>query len=125
MHSHLFSSVPRAPQRTDSGETPSTPLFEEDQTEPLEAYPRTVWKEPEPPCWEMYLRQPNKKKIASQRFWKKIYVRQAENGTIQLYNSMEDKDPFQELPLQPCYAVSDIGWFVFSVFDFFFFVFSF
>ncbi|CAG0894062.1 unnamed protein product [Darwinula stevensoni] len=101
--------VPRAPQRTDSGETPSTPLFEEDQTEPLEAYPRTVWKEPEPPCWEMYLRQPNKKKIASQRFWKKIYVRQAENGTIQLFNSKEDKDPFQELPLQPCYAVSDIG----------------
>lgn len=28
---------------------------------------------------------------------------------LQLFNQATDKDPFQELPLQPCYSVSDIG----------------
>lgn len=60
----------------------------------------------------MQLRQPNKKKITGQRFWKKIYIRlvcQGDNPVLQLYNAEKDKDPFQELPLQACYSVSEIG----------------
>ncbi|XP_071527464.1 uncharacterized protein stnB [Panulirus ornatus] len=93
-------------QRTESVETPPTPLFEEDQSQPLEPFPRTHLPAP---VWEMYLRQPNKKKITGQRFWKKVIVKLTDAACLQLYNSKEDKDPFQELPLQACYSVSDIG----------------
>lgn len=96
-------------ERTDSQETPPTPLYDEDMSQPLEPFPRTQWKGD---GWEMHLRQPNKKKITGQRFWKKIFVRlvtQADCVLLQLFNQATDKDPFQELPLQPCYSVSDIG----------------
>lgn len=46
------------------------------------------------------------------RFWKKIFVRlsyQGDNPVVQLYNAATDKEPFQELPLQACYSVSEIG----------------
>lgn len=117
--------------RSDSQETPPTPLFDEDQTVPLEVFPRIDY---DGRMWEMQLRQPNKKKITSQRFWKKVrffrfsfrdemfgeitdfspqvFVRLGRQGdvpVIQLYNNREDKDPFQELQLQPCYSVSDIS----------------
>ncbi|KAH9632814.1 hypothetical protein HF086_016295 [Spodoptera exigua] len=91
------------------GEGPPTPLFDEDVSQPLEDFPRTKYTGP---GWEMHLRQPNKKKITGQRFWKKIFVRVAlvgDNPVVQLYNSAADKEPFQELPLQACYSVSDIG----------------
>uniref|UniRef100_A0A1B0CGV6 Uncharacterized protein n=2 Tax=Lutzomyia longipalpis TaxID=7200 RepID=A0A1B0CGV6_LUTLO len=55
-------------ERTDSQETPPTPLFDEDVSQPLEDFPR-----------------------------------------IMLFNSPTDKEPFQELPLQACYSVSEIG----------------
>ncbi|KAJ9586260.1 hypothetical protein L9F63_020094, partial [Diploptera punctata] len=96
-------------QRTDSQETPPTPLFDEDVSQPLEDFPRVEYKGE---GWEMHLRQPNKKKITGQRFWKKVFVRlvyQGENPALQLFNTKDDKDPFQELPLQACYSVSDIG----------------
>ncbi|XP_076060752.1 stoned B isoform X2 [Oratosquilla oratoria] len=109
-------------KRTDSQETPPTPLYEEDQSQPLETFPRTEFREH---AWEMHLRQPNKKKITGQsvgqfqvkegrplltnRFWKKVIVKLTDNGVLQLYNNKDDKDPFQELPLQACYSVSDIG----------------
>ncbi|XP_067011796.2 protein stoned-B [Anabrus simplex] len=96
-------------QRTDSQETPPTPLFDEDVSQPLEDFPRTIYKGE---GWEMQLRQPNKKKITGQRFWKKVFVRlvyQGDNPVLQLFNTKDDKDPFQELPLQACYSVSDIG----------------
>ncbi|XP_042215361.1 protein stoned-B-like [Homarus americanus] len=93
-------------ERTDSQETPPTPLFEEDQSQPLEPYPRTQLPAP---MWEMHLRQPNKKKITGQRFWKKVFVKLTDGSGLQLFNSKDDKDPFQELPLQACYSVSDIG----------------
>lgn len=60
----------------------------------------------------MQLRQPNKKKITGQRFWKKIWLKlvyQAESPVLQLLNKKDDKDPFQELPLLACYSVSEIG----------------
>ena len=62
--------------------------------------------------WEMQLRQPNKKKITGQRFWKKVWVRlvfQGDNPVVQLLSNKTDKEPFQELPLQGCYSVSEIG----------------
>ncbi|KAL1138448.1 hypothetical protein AAG570_008512, partial [Ranatra chinensis] len=96
-------------QRTDSHETPPTPLFDEDVSQPLEDFPRVHYQGT---GWEMQLRQPNKKKITGQRFWKKILLRlvyQGENPVLQLFNNKDDKDPFQELPLQPCYSVSEIG----------------
>ncbi|XP_050084569.1 protein stoned-B [Anopheles aquasalis] len=104
-------SMPDKPQleRTDSQETPPTPLFDEDVSQPLEDFPRVSHHGD---GWEMQLRQPNKKKITGQRFWKKIYVRlvcQGDSPVLQLYNAANDKEPFQELPLQACYSVSEIG----------------
>lgn len=46
------------------------------------------------------------------RFWKKIFVRlttQGDNPVVQLLNSATDKEPLQELPLQACYSVSEVG----------------
>ncbi|KAH0820054.1 hypothetical protein GEV33_002737 [Tenebrio molitor] len=96
-------------KRTDSQETPPTPLYDEDMSQPLEPFPRMNYAGE---GWEMHLRQPNKKKITGQRFWKKIFVKivyQADCVLLQLFNQQADKDPFQELPLQPCYSVSEIG----------------
>jgi hypothetical protein len=50
--------------------------------------------------------------VSVARFWKKVFVHlvyQGDNPVLQLFNTKEDKDPFQELPLQACYSVSDIG----------------
>ncbi|XP_037078765.1 protein stoned-B-like [Pollicipes pollicipes] len=84
----------------------ATPLFDDDISQPLEPFPRTVWETAE---FDMFLRQPNKKKITGQRFWKKIFVRLADNAVLQLFHDRKDADPFQELPLQACYSVSDVG----------------
>jgi stonin-1/2 len=46
------------------------------------------------------------------RFWKTVFVRltfQGDNPAVQLFHSSTDKEPFQELPLQACYSVSEIG----------------
>ncbi len=50
--------------RRDSEDSPVTPLFDEDQSVPLEVFPRVEYTGQ---IWEMQLRQPNKKKITSQR----------------------------------------------------------
>lgn len=96
-------------KRTDSQDSPQTPLYDEDVSQPLEEFPRLHYIGP---GWEMQLRQPNKKKITGQRFWKKIVVRlvvQNDVPVVQLLNQAGDKQPFQELPLQPSYSVSEIG----------------
>lgn len=97
-------------EKTSSQESPPTPLYDEDVSQPLEPFPRSTITGAD--GWEMQLRQPNKKKITGQRFWKKIFVKlshQTDCILLQLFNQNTDKDPFQELPLQPCYSVSDIG----------------
>ena len=38
-----------------------------------------------------------------------MFVRLADNAVLQLFNDRNDTDPFQELPLQACYSVSDVG----------------
>lgn len=95
--------------RTGSQESPSTPLFDDDVSQPLEDFPRISYTGD---GWDMYLRQPNKKKFTAQRFWKKIFVRiafQNDTPVIQMFNTAKDKEPFQELPLQGCYSVSEIS----------------
>ena len=54
----------REVNRSESQDTPTTPLFDEDQSIPLEVFPRVEYSGE---VWEMQLRQPNKKKITSQR----------------------------------------------------------
>ncbi|XP_063538527.1 protein stoned-B-like [Cydia strobilella] len=91
------------------GETPPTPLFDDDVSQPLEDFPRIKY---DGPGWEMQLRQPVKKKITGQRFWKKVFVRVATQGeapVLQLFKTAQDKEPYQELPLQACYSVSEVG----------------
>lgn len=95
--------------RTDSQETPPTPLFDEDVSQPLEDFPRVTYTGD---GWDMQLRQPIKKKITGQRFWKKIFVKltyQGDNPVLQFFNSREDEEPFQELHLLPFYSVSEIS----------------
>lgn len=99
---------------TADGETPETPLFDSDVSKPLEPFPRLHY---DGDGWEMFIRHPPKKKITSQRYWKKVWVRivmQAENPAILLFNHKDDKDAFQELPLQAAYSLSDISHQVFD-----------
>ncbi|XP_058797513.1 uncharacterized protein LOC131667823 [Phymastichus coffea] len=102
-------ALPSELTRTDSQETPPTPLFDEDLSQPLEDFPRIHY---DGESWEMQLRMPIKKKITGQRFWKKIFVTlvyQGDNPILQIFNNKGDKDPFQELPLLACYSVSEIA----------------
>lgn len=92
-------------KRAESTESPSTPLYDEDISQPLEEYPSKYSGD----GWEMYIRYPAKKKFTGNRFWKKIFVRMSENNVIQLFNKRDDADPFQELPLQPSYSLSEIS----------------
>ncbi|KAF8790261.1 Protein stoned-B like protein [Argiope bruennichi] len=92
-------------RKADSVETPLSPLFDEDTSQPLEVFPKPYDRD----GWDMVLRQPNKKKLTGNRFWKKIFVKLSENSVLQLFNKADDKLPFQELPLQPCYSLSEIG----------------
>lgn len=81
-------------QRTGSQESPSTPLFDDDVSQPLEDFPRTSYTGE---GWDMYLRQPNKKKFTAQRFWKKIFLKinfQNDTPVIQMFNTVKDKEPF-------------------------------
>lgn len=94
-----------ATKRSDSVESPSTPLYDMDMSLPLEPFPAPYTGD----GWEMYIRHPAKKKLTANRFWKKIFVRVSENSVVQLFNKKEDNDPFQELPLQPSYSLSEIS----------------
>ncbi|KAK4886737.1 hypothetical protein RN001_003008 [Aquatica leii] len=92
----LGATIGKHIPRSDSQETPPTPLFDEDMSQPLQPFPRVSYDEE---GWEM-------------QFWKKIFIRllyQTDCVLLQLFNQKGDKDPFQELPLQPCYSVSEIG----------------
>ncbi|XP_077522559.1 stoned B [Amblyomma americanum] len=89
----------------ETAESPSTPLFDEDTSQPLEEFRPKF----EGDGWEMMLRHPNKKKITGNRYWKKVFVRMTEQNILYLHNSREDSDPFQEVPLQACYSLSEMG----------------
>jgi hypothetical protein len=83
--------------KSGDGETPETPLFDTDVSKPLEPFPRVSFDTSEA-MWEMYIRHPPKKKITSQRFWKKVFVKIAQQGdtpAILLFDAKDSKDPFQ------------------------------
>ncbi|UYV74250.1 stnB [Cordylochernes scorpioides] len=91
--------------KTDSQESPSTPLFDEDTSQPLEEFPTPFQGD----GWDMMIRLPNKKKITGNRYWKKVYVRLTSNNILHLFNKPDDNQPFQEMPLQACYSLSDMA----------------
>ena len=95
-------------QMSVSTEGSGTPDEEEEHLEPLESFLPQFEDE----GWSLMLRQPTKKKLTGNRYWKTIFVRlvqQNDGPVLKLYHSKDDKDTFQELPLQPCYSMSDIA----------------
>lgn len=105
---------------------PDTPLYDDDTSYVLEEFPAKY----EGPGWDMMLRHPPKKKLTSNRFWKKIFVKlaqvplapegrsskqqQHENDgqtcmALQIFDKPEDKKPLQEIPIQATYTVSEIS----------------
>lgn len=107
-----------------------TPLYDDDTSYQLEEYPPKY----EGPGWEMMLRYPPKKKLTSNRFWKKIFVKlaqvplavdaktkqqqqqgdnQAESAqtcwALQIFDKLDDRKPIQEIPIQATYTVSEIS----------------
>ena len=98
----------------EEGDNDEFPLYDTDMSKPLEEFPRVNVS---PDGWDMYIRHPPKKKITSQRYWKKVHVKianQDDNPTVLLFDSKENKDPFQEIPLQAAYSLSDISHQVFD-----------
>lgn len=113
----------------DEGEygKPDTPLYDEDTSYVLEEFPAKY----EGPGWDMMLRYPPKKKLTSNRFWKKIFVKLAQVPlappdksnksketaneapqtciALQVFDKAEDKKPMQEIPIQATYTVSEIS----------------
>lgn len=106
---------------------PDTPLYDEDTSYDLEDFPPKY----EGSGWEMMLRYPPKKKLTSNRFWKKIFVKLAQvplapEGksnkhhsetreqpqtciALQIFDRPDDKKPMQEIPIQVTYTVSEIS----------------
>lgn len=112
---------------------PETPLYDEDTSYVLEEYPQKH----DGSGWDMMLRYPPKKKLTTNRFWKKIFVKLAQvpavpdNGAnkkaasalasgaasqepalcwaLQIFDHQEDKKPLQEIPIQATYTVSEIS----------------
>lgn len=62
--------------------------------------------------WHLMLRQPTKKKITGNRYWKNVFVKLVhvkDGPVLKLYTDEGEREPFQELPLQPCYSLSEIA----------------
>lgn len=87
--------------------TESVTPEEEQNLEPLEPF----YPEEEKDGWKLMLRQPTKKKLTTNRFWKSVIVRlvKSEEGTvIKVFSEKDNGECFHELPLQPCYSVSGV-----------------
>uniref|UniRef100_A0A914CC02 Uncharacterized protein n=1 Tax=Acrobeloides nanus TaxID=290746 RepID=A0A914CC02_9BILA len=80
-----------------------TPLYDEDDSEPLVEWPPKFEGE----GWELVLRHPLKKKLMADRVWKPCYVRLRDN-MVYIFNSKQDSKPFQEIMLQATYSLSDV-----------------
>ena len=79
---------------------------EEEYLEPLSPFYEKADKE----GWDLMLRQPTKKKLAGNRFWKEVYVKlvqQKEGPTLQIFRNVSSPEILQELILQPCYSISE------------------
>ncbi|XP_076442767.1 uncharacterized protein LOC143281440 [Babylonia areolata] len=97
---------PRGPLKSMSSESSS--YEEEENLEPLEPFRPTFTKG----YWKLMLRQPVKKKLAGNRYWKTVYVKLVplkDGPVLKVYESEDcEGDVLQELPLQPCYSVSEL-----------------
>ncbi len=81
---------------------------EEEEHEPLEEFIPKF----EGDGWHLLLRQPTKKKLTQNRFWKPVYVRVASNNNIpviKVFNNDKDAEVMQELQMQPSYNLCDLG----------------
>ncbi|XP_061172564.1 uncharacterized protein LOC133181930 [Saccostrea echinata] len=88
--------------------TESVTPEEEQNLEPLEPF----YPEEEKDGWKLMLRQPTKKKLTTNRFWKGVIVRlvKTEEGpVIKVFSEKRSDECYHELPLQPCYSVSDVS----------------
>ena len=62
--------------------------------------------------WTMLLRQPTKKKLTQNRYWKEVYVKlttQNETPVIRVYKDSECKECLQELGVQYSYTLCNLG----------------
>ena len=62
--------------------------------------------------WTMLLRQPTKKKLTQNRYWKEVYVKltmQNEVPVIRVYKDNECKECLQELGVQYSYTLCNLG----------------
>ena len=63
--------------------------------------------------WSLFLRQPTKKKLASQRYWKPVYVRIMPNNqgvpSVKIFQNKDSKDVIQSLDMQSCYTLCNMG----------------
>ena len=100
---------PQAPSETSA--TPNALSSESSLDEELEPLP--PFHMPfTGPGWKLLLRQPTKKKLTGNRFWKPVYVRLGVSKnmpSIRVFNNERDKDHFHELILQPCYSLHNMG----------------
>lgn len=90
---------------TDSTTTEEEP---EETLEPLEPFLPECTRD----SFKLMLRYPTKKKIAGNRYWKNVVVKlesQNEGLMIRVLNDARDQLPIQELPLQPCYSLSELA----------------
>ncbi|ELU00579.1 hypothetical protein CAPTEDRAFT_171853 [Capitella teleta] len=80
----------------------------EEELEPLDPFHPPF----DGPGWKMLLRQPIKKKLTQNRFWKPVFVRlvmQKDVPTIRVFNNDQEAQPIHELPLQPAYNLCNLG----------------
>lgn len=100
--------VERAPRKSMSSESSST-MSEDESMEPLPPFHPTFTKS----CWKLMLRQPTKKKLAGNRYWKTVHIKlmtHKDGPVLRMFeNENCDGEPFQELPLQPCYSISQLS----------------
>ncbi|XP_053400880.1 protein stoned-B-like [Mercenaria mercenaria] len=97
-----------APPKSFSTDSTTTEEEPEVTLEPLEPFLPDCEKE----SFKLMLRYPTKKKIAGNRYWKNVVVKletQKEGLMVRVLNDARDQLPIQELPLQPCYSLSDLS----------------
>ena len=91
--------------------TPNVLSSESSLDEELEPLP-PFFEKYDGPGWKLLLRQPTKKKLTGQRFWKPVYVRMGmtrNSPSIRVFHNEKDPEHFHELLLQPCYTLCDMG----------------
>ena len=74
---------------------PETPLFDEDDSQPLPEFPIAFHGD----GWPLMLRYPPKKKLMADRYWKPIFVR-LQGSMLALFANAQESRPSQEILLQ-------------------------